>query len=182
VSRNRILQAAAASALAAVLAAGVALAAKSPPLPQTGKGYTTSGSSRPSVTLVINASNPKVIQPGAGALGSQFAISNGFLNCPKAKKNKGFKGTPFVPFGFPGATLKLSHGSYGFSVKDTEHKTAPVGSSGKFFTLKVTITGKVSSATLITGTVKASGGTCTTKKALKYKAKLNPSLTVGPGQ
>ena len=162
--------------------AGVALA--SAPLPQAAKAYSTGGiRGSVSVTLVTSASG-KAIEPGAAALGSQFALSGGSVLCKKAKKGPGFHETPFAIFGFPGATLKLSHGKYGFSKSVTMPKTVPLGSSSssKPFTLKVKIKGTVTSPTAITGTVKPKGGPCTSKKPLKFTAKLDPKIPVAPGQ
>lgn len=178
---SRFFIATVAAASLVVLVAGVAFA--SAPLPHTGKAYTTvSNKSGVGITLVTSASNPRVIQPGAAALGSQFALSGGSVLCHKAKKNPGFHGTPFALFGFPGAKLTLSHGKYGFSKSVTVRNTVPLGSSVKAFTLKLTIKGTVASANLITGAVKSTGGSCTSKKPLKYKAKLNDKIPVAPGQ
>jgi hypothetical protein len=165
-----------------LLLAAAALAAA--PLPKTASAYSTgAGKHKVSITLVTGASDPKKIEPGAAALGSQFALSGGSLQCPKAKKGPGFHGTPFAIFGFPGAELKLSHGKYAFSKTAKEANTAPLGSAGvKPFTLKVRITGTVLSPTKIAGTVTAKGGPCTTKLPLKYTAKPNPKLPVAPGQ
>lgn len=179
--RRFLLTLATAGAFGLMLGA-VALAAA--PLPKTGIAYSTSaGKHKVSITLVTGASDPKRIEPGAAALGSQFALSGGSLQCPKAKKSPGFHGEPFAVFGFPGAKLKLTHGKYAFSKTAKVPNTAPFGSSGvKPFTLKVKITGTVLSPTKITGTVTAKGGPCATKKPLRYTAKANPKLPVAPGQ
>jgi hypothetical protein len=181
-SRNRSLVASAlgVGALSLLLAA-VALAGA--PLPKSGKAYTTpNGKHKVGLTLVTGAS-PKTIEPGSAALGSQFAMSGGSVQCPKAKKGPGFHGAPFAIFGFPGAKLKLSNGKYGFSKTIKQRETTPLGSSGvKPFTLKVKIAGTVLSPTKIAGTVTAKGGPCTTKKPLKYTTKLNPKVPVAPGQ
>ncbi len=152
-------------------------------MPKTAKAYSTGGSKHGvSVTLVTSASNPKAIEPGAAAAGSQFALSGGAVLCPKAKKNPGFHEVPFAVFGFPGATLKISHGKYGFSKTSKTQETTALGSSAKPFPLKVKITGTVVSPTSIKGTVKATGGPCTSKKPLKFTAKLDPKIPVAPGQ
>ena len=165
----------------AILVAGVALA--SAPLPKTGKAYTTAGNKGGvGITLVTNATNPKKIQPGAAALGSQFALSGGSVLCPKAKKSSGFHGTPFAIFGFPGAKLKLIHGKYGFVKTVRVPNTVPLGSFAvKPFTLKVKIVGAVANSNLIKGTAKATGGPCASKKPLKFRAKLS-TIPVAPGQ
>ncbi len=170
-----------AAGLLAVVLAGAASAAA--PLLEPAKAYSTGGIKHGvGVTLVTSASSGKAIEPGAAALGSQFALSGGSVLCPKAKKGPGFHEVPFALFGFPGATLKLSHGKYGFSKSVKIPRTVPLGSSAKPFTLKVKIKGSVVSPTAITGTVKAKGGPCTSKKPLKFTAKLDPKIPVAPGQ
>jgi hypothetical protein len=132
-----------------------------------------------SLTLVTGAANPKRIEKGAAAAGSQFAMSGGAVQCPKEKKGEGFHEVPFAVFGFPGATLKLVKGVYGFS-KTTKEKTSALGGTGSSFTLKVKIVGTVTSPTLISGTVQATGGPCTMKKPVGFSAKLDPELPVAP--
>ncbi len=163
-----------------LLLAAVALAGA--PLPKTGKAYTTStGKHKVGLTLVTGASDPTTIEPGSAALGSQYAMSGGSVQCPKAKKSPGLHGVPFAIFGFPGAKLKLVHGKYGFAKTIKQRETIPLGSSGaKPFTLKVKIVGTVLSPTKIVGTVTAQGGPCTTKKPLKYTTKLNLKVPVAP--
>ncbi len=172
--------AAIATGLLAVLLVGVALAA---PLPQGAKAFSTGATkhrSALSLTLVTSASG-KSIEAGEAALGSQYALSGGSVLCPKAKKNHGFHETPFAIFGFPGAKLKLIHGKYGFS-KTTKSVTYALGSPVKPFKLKVSIAGAVASPTSIVGTVKAKGGPCTSKKPLKFNAKLDNKIPVAPGK
>jgi hypothetical protein len=167
----------------ALLCLAAAATAAAPPLPKTAMAYSTSGfADRVSFTLVTSPSNPKRIEKGVAAAGSQFALSGGAVQCPKAKKNAGFHEVPFAIFGFPGVTLKLKNGTYAFSKKIRRAGTVPLGSSGTGFVLKVTLTGNVVSPTLIEGTVEASGGVCTMKKPANYKAKLDPQLPVAPGQ
>ncbi len=180
ISRSRSLVASALAACALALAlAAIALAAA--PLPKPSKAYTTpTGTHKVGLTLVTG-SNPKAIEPGAAALGSQYALSGGSIQCPKAKKGPGFHQVPFAIFGFPGAKLKLVHGKYGFAKTIRQRETIPLGSTGvKAFTLKVKIAGTVLSPTKIAGTVTAKGGPCTTKKPLKYTAKLNSKVPVAP--
>ncbi len=167
---------------AAILAlVPVVAAPAASPLPKGGAAYSTgAGKHQVSLTFVTSVRDPKQILEGAAALGSQYAMSGGSLQCPKAKKSKGSHGTPFVPFGFPGAELKPVNGAYGFAKTDKEPMTSALGSSAKPFTLKVKITGSVVTPTKIVGTVKASGGPCKTKKPLKYTAKLDPKLPVAP--
>lgn len=173
-----------------VLAAGACLlllcaaaSAAGPALPKPASAYSTEGNVHGvSLTLVTSASSGKTIEPGAAAAGSQFALSGGAVNCTKAKKGPGFHGVPFAVFGFPKTTLKLSKGKYGFSKTVTQKNTVPLGSTNAPFTLRLKITGTVTSQALITGTISAKGGPCTTKKPVKYKAKLDPQLPVAPGQ
>jgi len=158
---------------------GIALAA---PLPQGGKAY-TAGTVKHGVSLtLVTSASGTAIEPGSAALGSQFALSGGAVLCRKAKKSHGFHEKPFAIFGFPGATLKLSHGTYGFSATVKAPHTIPLGSTAKPFKLKVKIVGQVASPTSIKGTVKAKGGPCTTKKALKFNATVNSSVPVAPGK
>lgn len=162
------------------LAAG-ALAAS--PLPQRAKAYATDGNHHGvSVTLVTSASNPKRLEPGEAATASQFAFSGGDVHCKKAKKGPGFHEVSFAVFGFPGATLKLTHGKYGFSKTTKERNTSALGGTGTLFNLKVKIVGTVVSPSSIKGTVKATGGPCTTKKPVAFTAKLDPKIPVAPGQ
>jgi hypothetical protein len=175
------------SGLVLVVAAGALLLAAAalagPALPKTGSAYSTGGIKHGvSVTLVTSATDPKAIEAGEAATASQYALSGGAVLCPKSKKNPGFHETPFAVFGFPGATLKLSHGAYGFSKTVVQPDTSTLGGTAKPFKLKVKITGSVLSSTKIVGTVKSTGGPCTTKKALKYTAKLDTKLPVAPGQ
>ncbi|MGA8746158.1 MAG: hypothetical protein WB507_09870 [Solirubrobacterales bacterium] len=167
-----------ATSLLIVALACVALAAS---LPQGAKAYSTGGRKHGlSLTLVTSASG-KSIEAGEAALGSQYALSGGSVECHKAKKNHGFHGTPFALFGFPGAKLKLTQGKYGFS-KTAKSVTYALGSPAKPFKLKVTIAGAVASPTSIKGTVKATGGPCTSKRPLKFNAKLDNKIPVAPGR
>lgn len=169
-------------AAVALLCLAGAATATAPPLPKTAKAYSTDGfAHRVSLTLVTSASNPKRIEKGAAAAGSQFALSGGAVQCPKAKKGEGFHEVPFAIFGFPGATLKLVKGAYGFS-KTTKEKTSALGGTGAEFKLKLKIVGTVTSSTSIRGTVKATGGPCTMKKPVSFNAKLDPKLPVALGQ
>lgn len=178
---NRPLKTAtlAAGLLVAVFVSVVLAAA---PLPKPATAYSTGGSKHGvSVTLVTSASGP-AIEAGSAALGSQYALSGGSVKCRKAKRNQGFHEAPFAPFGFPGATLKLSKGSYGFSKTVKVPDAYALGSSAKPFKLKIKIHGTVVSATSITGTVKAKGGPCTSKKPLKFNAKADSKISVAPGK
>jgi hypothetical protein len=176
----RVIAAATAVILACVLAA-VALAAA--PLPKPASAFSTGGFKHGVSLTLVSSVDGKKIEAGGAALGSQFALSGGAVQCPKAKKSKGFHEVPFAIFGFPGAKLKLSHGTYGFSKSITEREAVPLGSEGvKPFTLKVKIAATVTGPTAIAGTVKASGGPCKSKKPIAFKAKLDPKLPVAPGK
>ncbi len=107
-------------------------------------------------------------------------MSEGTVLCPKAKRNPGFKEVPFAIFGFPGTTLHLKHGAYGFAARTRVSNTTPLGGAVAPFTLKVKVTGTVVTPTKITGTISASGGPCNTKKPVPYTAKLDPTLPVAP--
>ena len=169
-------------AVGALLCLATAATAVSPPLPTKAKAFSTGGfARRVSLTLVTSATNPKRIESGQAAVGSQYAMSGGAVQCPKAKRGTGVHETPFAVFGFPGATLKMVKGAYGFS-KTSKEKTSALGSAGGEFKLKVKIVGKVISPTMISGTVKVTGGPCTIKKPVSFKAMLDPKLPVAPGQ
>ncbi len=137
----------------AIVLAGTALAA-SPPLPKQGNVYTNGdvGRSKLTLTFVISPSNAKKIESGVPEF-SQTAHSGGYLECPSSSK--------IAEFPFPGATLTLSAGKYGFSVTETKINPTFLGrpNSG---TLKLRINGSVTSATRITGTVAVSGDVCKT--------------------
>ncbi len=170
------------AAVVALLCLVTAATAAAPPLPKTAKAYSTGGLVHGvSLTLVTSATNPKRIEKGEAAVGSQYAMSGGGVQCPKAKKGEGSHEVPFAVFGFPGATLKMVKGAYGFS-KTTKERTSALGSPVAEFKLKVKIVGKVTSPTSIRGTVKVTGGPCTRKKPVSFKAKLDPKLPVAPGQ
>jgi hypothetical protein len=165
----------------ALLCLATAATAAAPPLPRTAKAYSTGGYTHGvSLTLVTGATNSKEIEKGSAAVGSQFAMSGGAVQCPKEKKGEGFHEVPFAFFGFPGATLNLVNGAYGFS-KTIKEKTSALGGAGNPFTLKVKIVGKVASPTSIKGTVQTKGGPCTMKKPVGFTAKLDPKLPVAPG-
>lgn len=177
---NRLLKAAAlATGLIALLLVGMALAA---PLPKGAKAYSTGGRKHGVVLTLVTSTSGKAIEKGSAALGSQYALSGGSVQCPKAKKNHGFHESPIALFGFPGAKLKLSHGKFSFTKTIKTPGEVPLGSSVKPFTLQVTIAGSVASPTAIKGTVKAKGGPCTTKKPVKFDAKLDEANSVAPGQ
>lgn len=159
----------------------VSVAQAAAPSLEPGKAYSTGGTEHGvSITLVTSVRTPNRIEEGEAAAGSQYALSEGSILCPKAKKNPGLKGVPFALFGFPGTTLHLKNGAYGFSTRIRAAKTTPLGSSVKPFTLKVKVTGTVTSATEIAGTISVSGGPCKTKKPVPYSAKLDPKLPVAP--
>ncbi len=170
--------------LVSLVAAGVALAAS--PL-HKGKVYDTGGgvTSRFTLTLITSATSASrlVAGPATPPVGSQYALSTGLVRCPSAPRNPGLaKGnTPFALFSFPGARLKLRHGTLGFSVQRIDRHQQVLGSPIKQFKLTIRIAGTVKSATKIAGTVTASGGPCTLKHPLAWTATLNPQDQVAPG-
>ncbi len=181
-------RATAAGGLAAVLVTGVALA--SAPVLQTAKAYqsfTKKGLGKGlSLSFVVSASNPKRLIAGSQPppLGSNFAESSFFVPCPKIKRNPPpfpKDEAPFAGFGFPGATLKLSHDKYRFSVSKTVKKVYVTGSPAKPFKMTLKVTGAVTSSTTITGTVSLRGGRCTSKRPIPYTAKLDNKIPVAPG-
>ena len=152
-------------------------------LPKSAKAFSTKPGRKTKLSLtLVTSSDGRMIEEGAAALGSQFALSGGVVRCPKAKKAQGFHEVPFAPFGFPHTTLKLTNGKYGFSARVVQPGATVIGSTAKPFTLKMKIAGTVVNPTTITGTLSARGGKCTTKKPLAYVAKLNPKDPVAPGK
>jgi hypothetical protein len=81
-------------------------------------------------------------------------------------------------------TFKLSHGKYTFTKEFSQRHVVPLGSASAKspFTLKLRLTATVVNSTTITGTIKATGGSCTTARAIKYTAKLAKNLPVAPGK
>jgi hypothetical protein len=135
----------------AIVLAGTALAAAAP-LPKAGSVYAngTVGKSKITLTLVISPSNAKKIESGVPEF-SQTAHSGGYLECPSSSK--------IAEFPFPGATLTLFGGKYGFSVTETSTDPTFLGSPNRG-TLTLRINGSVTSATRITGTVTVRGDVC----------------------
>jgi hypothetical protein len=163
------------------LALSVAAAEAAAPSLKPGKAYSTgTGKHAVSITLATSVRTPNRIEEGEAAAGSQYALSEGSVQCPRAKRNPGFKGAPFALFGMPGTTLRLQGGAYSFSAKVRAPNTTPLGAAVKPFTLKVKVTGTVVSATKISGTISAGGGPCRTKKPVPYIAMLDPKLPVAP--
>ncbi len=150
----------------AIVLAGTALAAAS--LPVAGKVYDngTVGKSKVTLTFVISPSNARKIESGVPEF-SQTAHSGGYLECPSSSK--------IAEFPFPGATLTLSGGRYGFSVIETHTNPTFLGSPNKG-TLRLRIKGTVTSATRITGTVTVSGDVCKTVGTVHYSLSLNRKL------
>ncbi|MGO9973545.1 MAG: hypothetical protein ACLP01_12220 [Solirubrobacteraceae bacterium] len=149
----------------AIALAGTALAAAQ--LPRAGKVYDngTVGKSKLTLTFVISPTNAKTIESGVPEF-SQTAHSGGYLECPSSSK--------IAEFPFPGATLTLSRGKYGFSVTETQTNPTFLGSPNKG-TLKLRIKGTVTGATQITGTVTVSGDVCKTG-TVPYSLSLNRTL------
>lgn len=167
--------------LLAALALAVAVAQAAAPSLKPGKAYSTgTGKHAVSLTLVTSVRTPNRIEEGEAAAGSQYALSEGSVKCPKAKRDPGYKSAPVALFGMPGTTLHVKNGAYSFTAKIREPNTTPLGAAVQPFTLKVTVTGTVVSPTKITGTISASGGPCKTKKPLAYTATYDPSLPVAP--
>ncbi len=148
-----------------LIAAGLALAAAA--LPQTGKAYDVgrAAAKGANLTLIVSATNPRqlIAGPAQPPLGSQYAVASGAVPCRKAKRASTLSksAVPFALFTFPGATLRLSHGSYRFSVAGTAHHVTILGSSAEPITLRVAVTGVVRNATTIAGTITPRGGACT---------------------
>jgi hypothetical protein len=165
VSAKGLLRVTVAGTGMAIVLAGGALAAAA--LPHAGKVYDngTLGKHPATLVLVINPSAATKIEAGKPVF-SDIASSGGYLKCPGVKRFS--TSTAEVEFPFPGATLKLSGGKYAFSVSETKTNPTFLGSTEKG-TLKVKITGTITSATRITGTVSASGDGCTTTAPVGYQ-------------
>jgi hypothetical protein len=161
--------------LLSVILVGGALAAGAPE-PHAGKYYDTfkwaeKHKTYDDVSLYISPSDPLDVVSGTALEGADHSSEQ--VECGSATKT--------AQIGFPGATLKLSGGRYAFSVKWTDHSklVTPKSGGGERIThikLKVKMTGTVKSAKLITGTLKVTGGKCTTKKAFHYPASYDPSF------
>jgi hypothetical protein len=168
---------------ALLVAAGVALAAAT--LPRAGEAYDVGRSvaKGANLTLITSVRNPRQLLAGPAnpPIGSQYALSTGAVPCRRAKRTTTLPKSevPFALFAFPGATLRLSHGSYRFAVARTAHQVTILGSTAKPITLRVAVTGVVRNATTIAGTITPSGGPCTSRP-IPYVAKLNPKDRIAP--
>ena len=175
------------SVVLVLVTGGIAAASASAPLPLRNKVYNRvapAGGKQVGLTLVVSRSDARrlVAGPLLPPIGSQFAISAGALPCPRAPRNPALakSQTPFAPFGVPGATLRLRHGHYAFSVKRTHGNQELLGSPAKPFRLTVRLTGIVVSSKTIEGTLSAVGGPCTTRTPLAWKVTLNRKLQPPP--
>ncbi len=181
-SVKTLYRSATAACVLIALVAGAALA--SAPSLHRGRAYVSNVKAKAFITLITSATNARTLiagPVGAVPIASQFPDTIGVVRCPKAKRERGAprSSTPSALFGFPGATLKRSHGRYSFSVSRTIHDQTVFESTAKPFTLNVHVTGVVTGAKSITGKMSVSGGPCTIKP-LAYTAKLS-SEKVAPG-
>jgi hypothetical protein len=173
-----LLVAALATALALATAAALAARPK-PKLPLRAKAYMTGGyQNGVSVSLVINATNPKIVQAGAAQVFGLYTKGGIYVQCPTAPKSS--RALPFAPIAFPSFKLRLKHGHYVFSTRIrgavtllASRRTSPVAVS-------VRLTGTVVSKRQIKGTVKVAGAPC--RRTAKYTATLNRTARVEPGQ
>ena len=164
--------------LAALAVSAVALAAP-PKLPLRAKVYSTNGyQGGVSVNLVINATNPRVVQPGPAHIFGMFATGGIFVQCPMAPKSA--RATPIAPIPFPSFTLRRSHGHYVFSTSIRSAVTLLASRRTSPAALRVVLTGTVLTSRQIKGSVKVLGAPC--KRTAAYTATLNPALRVAPGQ
>lgn len=176
-----------ASVALVLVTSGVAVAAAAAPLPLRNKVYdrvAPAGGRQVGLTLIVSRSRAQrlVSGPLSPPIGSQYAVSAGALPCPKAPRspNLATHETPFALFGFPGATLRLRHGHYAFSVKRVHTGQQLLGSAAKAFKLTVKLTGTVVNSRTIVGTLSAVGGPCMTRKPLAWKVTLNRKLEPPP--
>jgi hypothetical protein len=171
------------TSLAAILLAALALAvpalAAAPKLPVRARLYSTGGyQSGVSVNLVINAKNPKIVQPGPAHLFGMFATGGIFVQCPTAPKSS--RVTPLAAIPFPSFSLRRSHGQYVFSTSIRGAVTLLASSRTSPVAVTVALSGRVLTRTTIKGTVKISGAPC--KRSATYTATLNRTARVEPGQ
>ena len=176
--RRKAITTLAAVLAVAVVVSAVALAA-APKLPLRTKVYATNGyQGGVSVSLVINATDPRVVQPGPAHVFGRFATGGIFVRCPSAPKSSGV--VPIAPVAFPSFTLRLSHGRYVFSTSIRSAATLLASTRTSPVALRVLLTGTVVTRRQIKGTVKVLGAPC--KRTATYTATLNPALRAEPGQ
>ncbi len=180
ISRRRLITGAIGAVAVVSATAGAAFAAA--PQLHAGSAYDNFGKhkSKVSLFLVTAAGNPSKLNGGPAIYHHGPEGGSGALRCPKAPLNSRYSYAT-AEFGFPGATLKLSGGKYGFSVKWTSRHTKVVGSTEARVNLHLSLTGKVQSASTITGEFTARGGGCTTKKPVKYEVSLDKGFPLPPG-
>ena len=120
------------------------------------------------VTATQIASSPPNV------LGSQFPITGIGITCP-GKKVAGR--SPFLDLGFPGATLKLRHGHYGFTRAYTEKAVSKLlpGATTTIKSVKIKLTATVATTKLITGTVSVRAAGCSLKTS-SFRARFTQTL------
>ncbi len=132
------------------------------------------------IFLVTAANNPSKLNGGPAIYHHGPEGGSGTLRCAKAPLKPSYRFAS-VQFGFPGAKLKLTNGSYSFSVEWTARRRPVLGSTERPVTLHLSLTGKVQSPSSITGEFSARGGHCTLKKPLRYTASLDPTFPLPSG-
>jgi len=158
--------------LVALAGTGVAEAASAArPTAHSSYGFRKAG--RFSVTLNTIAATQISSSP-ANVLGSQFPITGIGVTCP-GKKVSGR--SPFLDLGFPGATLKLKHGHYGFSRAYTERGVSKLvpGATTTLKSVKIKLSATVATSKLITGTVSVKAAGCSLKSST-FRAKFTQTL------
>ncbi|MBS1883157.1 MAG: hypothetical protein JSS97_09395 [Actinobacteria bacterium] len=120
------------------------------------------------------------IEPGRAAIGTPYAVSGGWVACPRARRAAGFRGTPFALFGFPGARLRLREGSYRLARSFTRAHSDIFGGQGRPFALRIAVSAAVRNPALLEGDITVRGGPCTTGRPLHFRARLDRHLTVRP--
>ena len=158
--------------LVAALGTGVAEAASAAkPAAHSSYGYLKAGH----FTVTLNTVTATQISSSpANVLGSQFPITGIGVTCP-GKKVAGR--SPFLDLGFPGATLKLKHGHYGFSRADTEKNVSKLlpGGTTTIKSVKIKLTATVATAKLITGSVSVKAAGCALKTS-NFRATFTQTL------
>lgn len=128
----------------------------------------------PRFRIAFITHSARVIDAGVSGLGgSQYEVGIIIMDCPA------YSASAVVSPGYARISLKPSHGAYGFALSYNV-ANANVGSEGgtseTLPSVHMQLTGKVISATEITGTIRLVGAPCTTP-TYSYVAKLDPGDT-----
>src|ERR1700689_409785 len=109
----------------------------------------------------------------SGLGGSEYVEGSVLTNCPSVSSDA------LTSPGYPRIVLRPVHGSYSFSLSYSVanvEASYPGQSSKTLPSVRVCITGKVESASVIVGTVQLTGAPCTTP-TYAYTARIDPAFT-----